>query len=43
MLQCTESGVAIRFLAIDNAPGVEQQMLVKEKTILKHFLHTSAA
>lgn len=37
------SGVAACFLAINNAPGVEQQILVEEKTILKHFVHTSAA
>lgn len=43
MLQYTESGVATCFLAINNAPGVEQPILVKEKTILKCFLHTSAA
>lgn len=38
-----ESGVAPCFLAINNAPGVEQQILVEEKTVLKHFVHTSAA
>lgn len=41
-LQCIESEVATCFLAINNAPGVEQQILVKEKTVLNYFVHSSA-
>lgn len=38
-----ESGVASCFLAINNAPGVRQWLLVEKKTFLNHFVHVSAA